>query len=59
MKKFKLWLINFLVGDMSYVKNCIISGEVHVRPIHIVTSCCFLNGGCVVSFPRPDENTYK
>lgn len=48
MRSIRLWLIGFLVGDMSYIKNCAIGGPVILRDEHFVAGCFFLNGGFVV-----------
>ena len=46
MSGFRLWLINFLVGDMSYAKNItFVQGRLFVRPKNTyVAYCQFING---------------
>lgn len=40
-----MWLAGVLIGDLSYIKNCVfVGGTVLLRPSHHVTGAVFING---------------
>lgn len=47
MSKFRTWLINLLIGDSSYIRNCVIDGSVGLRNSHCVNGCTFFKGAYV------------
>ena len=59
MSGFRLWLINFLVGDMSYVKNItFVQGQLLVRPKNTYFAYCqFINGTKVEASEYKFEQT--
>jgi len=48
MKNFRFWLASLILGDYSYIKNCIIYGRVQIRGNHFVTCCSFIEPEAVV-----------
>ena len=61
MGKFRVWLINLLIGDCSYMKNCTVSGVVDIRQRHNITCCTFVGDSYVKApqarFPEDPQQT--
>lgn len=48
MGRIRAWLISALVGNSSYMKNCVIRGTVILRKDHFVCGCYFQDGAKVI-----------
>jgi hypothetical protein len=48
--KIRWWIIGKLVGDSSYIKNCVlVGGKIFIRPDHFICGCTFTAGAYVDS----------
>jgi hypothetical protein len=41
MKKLRIFLVNILIGDSSYIRNVVVHGSIIVRKDHYITCCSF------------------
>lgn len=47
MNKFRFLIIDFLIGDYSYVRNVVIDGKISLREKHWLSGCAFVNDSYV------------